>query len=61
MITIKNVSRYAFNYEYIVARFVDGDWWFYGAWNDAEDAYNVAMIEEGQVFHTNKINAEVWE
>jgi hypothetical protein len=43
-----------------VARLVDGDWWFYGAWNDAERAYAVAMVENGQVFKTSEVRAEVW-
>lgn len=60
MITILNVSAYALNYKYIVARLVDDDWWFYGAWNDANRAYAAALAEDGQVFLTEDINAEVW-
>ena len=60
MITILNVSAYALKYEYIVARLVDGDWWFYGAWDNAEVAYKVAVLENGQVFQTKNINPEIW-
>lgn len=50
MIKIMNISNYAYSYKYIVARYVDGDWWFYGAWNEADRAYHAAMVEGGQVF-----------
>ena len=39
---VKNLSSYAINYKYIVASDVDGDLWFYGAWNDESRAYEVA-------------------
>lgn len=61
MITILNCSEYSLTCEYIVARWVDGDWWFYGAWNDMERAYGVAFAEGGQVFKTAEVKAEVWE
>jgi len=41
---IKNMPAYVAKYRYIVARKV-GDWgdlWFYGAWDDAEKAQEVA-------------------
>ena len=60
MVTILNVSSYALDYKYIVARYVEGDWWFYGAWNEADRAYAAARAEGGQVFKTEDINAEVW-
>ena len=61
MIKILNCSEYSLTCEYIVARWVDGDWWFYGAWNSADRAYAVAMVENGEVFKTSEICAEVWE
>ena len=60
MVTILNVSAYALNYKYIVARYVEGDWWFYGAWNDLNRATGVALLERGQVFRTEDVNVEVW-
>lgn len=60
MTKILNCSNYSLTCEYIVARLVDGDWWFYGAWNDANRAYAVAMVEGGQVFKTSEVRAEVW-
>lgn len=60
MVTILNVSTYALTCKYIVARFVDDEWWYYGAWNDADRAYAAALAEDGQVFKTEEIDAEVW-
>ena len=46
---VKNLSSYAINYKYIVASDVDGDLWFYGAWNDESRAYEVARNIRGVV------------
>lgn len=46
---VKNLSSYAINYKYIVASDVDGDLWFYGAWNDESRAYEVAKNIRGVV------------
>ena len=46
---VKNLSSYAINYKYIVASDVDGDLWFYGAWNDENRAYEVARNIRGVV------------
>ena len=46
---VKNLSSYAINYKYIVASDVDGDLWFYGAWNDENRAYEVARNIRGIV------------
>ena len=48
-IIIKNLSDYATKYNYIVASAVDGDLWFYGAWNDETRAYEVAREIGGVV------------
>lgn len=42
MMAIQNVTEYAKNYKYIVARRVDGELWFWGAWNDRNKANDVA-------------------
>lgn len=59
MITIMNVYKYALAYKYIVARFVEGDWWFYGAWNSFYDATQAAKAEGGQVFPIDEVNLQV--
>ena len=48
---IKNMPAYAAKYRYIVARRA-GDWddlWFYGAWDEAEKAQEVAKEIDGVV------------
>ena len=38
MTKINNLPTYATEYRYIVARAIDGAFWFYGAYNDGEKA-----------------------
>ena len=49
---INNLPRYATEDKYIVARAVDGEYWFWGSWDadHGEDAYNAAIEIDGQVF-----------
>ena len=47
---IKNLPNYANDYAYVVARKVDGEWWFWGAYNDHTDAANAAWEVDGNVF-----------
>ena len=35
---------------WIVVRLVDGDYWFYGSWDEPERAYEVSADVIGQVF-----------
>ena len=49
MMTIQNVPEYAKNYKYIVARRVDGELYFWGAWNDRNKANEVAIEISGEV------------
>lgn len=57
---ILNVSSYAVDYAYIVARYVEGDWWFYGAWNEYDEAMRVAILEGGYVFAIDDVELEIW-
>ncbi len=49
---INNLPNYANDYRYIVARRVDGELWFYGAWNDADKANEVALEIGGETIDT---------
>ena len=49
MMTIQNVAEYAKNYKYIVVRRVDGELYFWGAWNDRNKANEVAIEIGGEV------------
>ena len=53
MMNINNVPAYAENMKYIVARRVNGQYWFWGAWNDRDRANEVA-IEVGCVVFCNE-------
>lgn len=46
---INNLPTYAADYRYIVCRRVDGELWFYGAWNDRNKANEVALEIFGEV------------
>jgi len=46
---INNLPTYANEYKYIVARRIDGELWFWGAWNDRNKANEVALEIEGEV------------
>lgn len=47
---IKNLPEYAFDYEFIVARFSEGEYWFWGAYSDDREAERVAEKIGGTVF-----------
>ena len=47
---IKNLPGYANDYTYVVARKVDGEWWFWGAYNDFTTAGDAAWEIDGDVF-----------
>lgn len=40
---IQNLPEYAKNHKYIVARMLDNDYWFYGAYDDIEQAQRIAQ------------------
>lgn len=46
---IHNIPAYAYDYRYIVYRVVDGDRWFWGAWNDRDAALQAAAEVGGEV------------
>lgn len=47
MMKINNLPEYAKTKKYIVARRVDGELWFWGAWDDRDTANEVALEEGG--------------
>lgn len=36
MTKVNNVPAWAWEKYYLVVRYVDGEWWFYDAWNENE-------------------------
>ena len=57
MTIINNLPKCAADYPYIVARFVDGNWWFWGAYSDRRRAANAAWEEDGEVFTQDEVEA----
>ena len=47
---IKNLPNWANEYQFVVARKVNGNWWFYDATNDFELAGEIARDCNGEVF-----------
>ena len=45
-ITINNMPEYAKDYKYIVVTNLDGDLWFWGAYNDRNKANEIALSRE---------------
>ena len=53
-VSIDNMPSYAKDYEYIVARLVDCELWFYGAYDSKDKAEEVAYEIEGLVVHSTQ-------
>ena len=52
---ILNMPEYADHYEFVVAREIDGDYWFWGAYSDGFKAEQVAMEIGGVIIHNVRI------
>ena len=46
---IKNCPAYAKEYKFVVVRIVDGEMWFWGAYNDYDRAKKVADSIDGVI------------
>ena len=55
--SVRNFPSYAVKYRYIVARAVNGEVWFYGAYDDEEWANTVAAEAEGFVLINEGVEA----
>lgn len=58
MINIQNAPAYAWDYEFIVVRQVDNDYWFYGAYADGFKADAVACEIDGVIIHNVRIQGK---
>ena len=52
---LMNAPEYADHYEFVVAREIDGDLWFWGAYADGFKADKVAYEIGGVVIHNMRI------
>lgn len=57
-IKINNEPAYAKNYEFVVAREVDGEYWFWGAYADGFKAEQAATEIGGVIFHNVRIQGK---
>lgn len=48
-VEINNLPDYAIRYRYIVARYDCGELWFWGAYDDEDEAREAAVEQEGIV------------
>ena len=56
MIIINNLPEYARSHKYIVATLVDGEWWFWGAYNSLRNASAaVNCISNRELFEIEEI------
>ena len=53
--TIQNKPNYADDYEFIVARECDGEYWFWGAYANGFEAEKAATEINGVIFHNVRI------
>lgn len=53
---INNIPDYAKEYDFIVARECDGEFWFYGAYETVNRAMEVAIAVDGHVINTPQLN-----
>ena len=53
--SILNIHEYARHLKYVVARYVSGSWWFWGAWDDKHEADRIALEINGAVFDMEDI------
>lgn len=52
---IKNCPDYAKDYEFVVVRKVDNEYWFYGAYENGFKAEQVCLEIGGIIFHNVRI------
>lgn len=53
--TINNCPAYANNYEFIVVRLIDGEYWFWGAYANGYKAQIAACEVDGFIVHNVRI------
>lgn len=46
-IVVKNAPAYAADCDFVVVRNIDGEYWFYGGYNECAEANRVACLVDG--------------
>ena len=57
-LTIKNMPEYANDYEFVVVRKVDDDFWFWGAYAEGYKADCIAHKVSGLIVHNVRIQGK---
>lgn len=58
MMNLMNMPEYANDYEFVVAREIDGDYWFWGAYENGFKADQIAYEIGGVVIHNVRIQGK---
>ena len=58
VVKINTEPKYANDYEFIVARKVDDEYWFWGAYEDGFRAEQAALEINGVIFHNVRIQGK---
>lgn len=57
-LVVLNMPEYANDYEFVVAREVDGDYWYWGAYSDGFKAEKAAIEIGGFIIHNVRIQGK---
>lgn len=57
-LVVLNMPEYANDYEFVVAREVDGDYWYWGAYSDGFKAEKAAVEIGGFIIHNVRIQGK---
>ena len=60
MLAIKNVPNYAADYKYIVYNLVEGEAWFFSAWNDLARASEQVHEYGLYIAERDQCELEIW-
>lgn len=62
MTKVNNVAAWAWNKYYMVIRYVDGEWWFYDAWEQdhGDDAMAQAWEVDGEIRRVTSCEKGRW-
>ena len=55
MIRVNNTESNAYNYEWMVVRMVDNEFWYYGSWRDVNKAAAQAVRINGIVIPSSMV------
>lgn len=57
-LNVMNAPADAFDYEFVVVREIDGDYWFWGKYTDGFKAEQAALEIDGLIIHNVRIQGK---